>query len=159
AQNLLGYVAAVAVLEAAPPGELVHQRGVEPDEMAPRLLVAHVAQPHQQTGASHRRLHHTSPSSDRPSEIHLAGEANLSRSGDSAKEKRRPARSRVGVATVGGIFVHKGGGSPFGDKPTSLVREAPLRPPLPPEQEARAQALAAASARADHEDWLRIARD
>jgi hypothetical protein len=64
----------------------------------------------------------------------------------------------VGVSQVGGIFVHKQGSGRSDEKFTSLSDEAPLRGPLPPDQEARARQLAGAIAQASQDDLLQIAR-
>jgi hypothetical protein len=64
----------------------------------------------------------------------------------------------VGVSKVGRIFVHKQADARLSEKSTSLVREATMRGPLPPDQEAQAQALAQALADAARDDFLEIAR-
>jgi hypothetical protein len=65
----------------------------------------------------------------------------------------------VGVATVGGIFVHKGKDRRSREKSTTLILGTAMKESLPPAQEAQAQELAAAIAEAARDDLLQIARD
>src|SRR5262249_30020496 len=65
AQNLLGEVGRVGVLEAALPPQLVHQWRVDLHELIPGVLVARVADADQKAGPGNRRIAHAALATNR----------------------------------------------------------------------------------------------
>ena len=64
----------------------------------------------------------------------------------------------MSVSKVGGIFVHKTGEAPLGQKSTLAIRETAVQEALTPTQEAEAQELAQAITAAAQADLLEVAR-
>jgi len=58
AQHFLRQIGGVGVLQAAPPGEAVHHRSVQANELAPCRFVEPITQAHQQARARRRDVGH-----------------------------------------------------------------------------------------------------